>query len=75
MLYCESCGEVICYKCCLKGNKDHDHNYCEFKEAFEKYKEEITSLLERMEKQEAAMKEALARLDTLWRDRTHASSY
>ena len=37
---------------------------CELKEAFEKYREEITSSLEPMERQEATIKEALARLDT-----------
>ena len=48
----------------LKEGKHHDHDYCELKEAFEKYKEEITSSLEPMERQEATIKEALARLDT-----------
>ena len=63
-LYCETCGELACYKCGLKGGKHHDHDYCELKEAFGKYKEEITSSLEPMERQEATIKEALAQLDT-----------
>ena len=25
-LYCETCGELVCYKCCLKGGKHHDHD-------------------------------------------------
>ena len=24
-LYCETCGELICNKCALKGGKHHDH--------------------------------------------------
>ena len=64
VLYCETCGELACYKCCLKGNKHYNHDYCELKEAFKKYKEKVTSSLEPMERQEATIKEALARLDT-----------
>ena len=26
-LYCETCGELICYKCGLKGGKHHSHDY------------------------------------------------
>ena len=50
-LYCEPCGELVCYQCGLKGGKHCDHDYALFKKAFEKYKEEITSSLEPMEKQ------------------------
>ena len=59
-LYCETCGELICLKCGLKGGKHHSHDYEELNVAFEKYKEEITSSLEPMEKQVTTIKKALA---------------
>ena len=62
-LFCETCGELICSKCALKGGKHYDHDYEELDEAFMKYKEEITPWLEPMEKQVATIKQALAQLD------------
>ena len=62
-LYCETCGELICLRCALKGGKHHDHSYEDLGQAFRKYKEEISSSLEPMEKQVTIMKEALAQLD------------
>ena len=62
-LYCETCGELICYKCGLKGGKHHSHDYEELDQAFEKYKEEITSSIEPMEKQAAIIKKALALIE------------
>ena len=71
MLYCETCGELACLKCAIRGGKHHDHDYCECKEAYRKYKEEITSSLEPMERQEATIKEALAQLDTRCEEIAH----
>ena len=62
-LYCETCGELICYKCALKGGKHHSHDYEELSQAFEKYKEEITSSFEPMEKQVVIIKKALDLID------------
>ena len=62
-LYCETCGELICMRCALKGGKHHDHSYEDLGQAFRKYKEEISSSLESMEKQVTILKEALAQLD------------
>ena len=62
-LYCETCGELICYKCVIKDGKHHDHDYEELDQAFERYTQEITSSLEPMEKQVAATKITLAQLD------------
>ena len=59
-LYCETCGELICLKCVLKDGKHHSHDYKELNVAFEKYKKEITSSLEPMEKQVTTIKRALA---------------
>ena len=62
-LYCETCGELICLKCVTKSGKHHTHDYEELNIAFEKYKEEITSSLEPMEKQVMAIKKALAQIE------------
>ena len=62
-LYCETCGELICYKCVIKGGKHQSHDYEELDQAFEKYKEEITSLIEPMEKQVVIIKKALALIE------------
>ena len=62
-LYCETCGELICVRCALKGGKHHDHSYEDLRQAFRKYKEEISSSLEPMEKQVTIMKKALGQLD------------
>ena len=61
-LYCETCGELICYICALKGGKHHDHDYEQLNQAFKKYKHEIISSLEPMEKQVSTIKKALAEL-------------
>ena len=63
-LYCETCGELICYQCIMKSGKHHDHDYTSSKIAFEKYKEEITSSLEPMEKQVTIIKKALEQVNT-----------
>ena len=63
-LYCETCGELVCYQCVIKGGKHHDHDYALLQIAFEKYKEEITSSLEPMEKQVTIIKKALEQLNS-----------
>ena len=62
-LYCETCGETICFKCIMKDEKHHSHNYEELSKAFEKYKGEITSFLEPMEKHLENVERTLAQLD------------
>ena len=62
-LYCETCGELICLKCVTKSGKHHSHDYEELNVAFEKYKEEIMSSLEPMEKQVTTIKKALALIE------------
>ena len=62
-LYCETCGELICLKCVTKSGKHHSHDYEELNVAFEKYKKEITSSLEPMEKQVTIIKKALALIE------------
>ena len=63
-LYCETCEDLICFKCAIKGGKHHNHEYHLLDEAFEKYKGEVVPLLEPMEEKLVAVKEALALLDS-----------
>ena len=63
-LYCETCEELICVKCALKGGKHHSHDYDEIKNAYEKYKGEVRPSLEPMEGKLNTLKKALAQLDT-----------
>ena len=63
-VYCETCGKLVCLQCIMKGCKHHDHDYALLKIAFTKYKEEIASSLEPMEKQVNIVKKALAELST-----------
>ena len=63
-LYCETCEELICWKCALKGGKHHSHDYDEINNAYEKYKGEVTPSLEPMEGKLNTLKKALAQLDT-----------
>ena len=62
-LYCETCGELICTWCALKGGEHQTHHYEALNQAFEKYKAEITSLLGLMEKQVTVITKALGQLD------------
>ena len=62
-LYCETCGELICLKCVTKSGKHYSHDYEELNVTFEKYKKEITSSLEPMEKQVMTIKKALALIE------------
>ena len=65
-LYCETCSEVICYKCVsTKWGRHHGHDYEPINEAFEKYKEEETSaFLEPMGNQLTRINQALTNLET-----------
>ena len=62
-LYCETCEDLICFKCAIKGGKHHDHEYHLLDEAFERYKGEIVPSLQPMEEKLVAIKESLALLD------------
>ena len=62
-LFCETCGEPVCWKCIAKGGKHHSHDYEELDKAFERYKVEVTASLEPMKKQVTTITKALAQLD------------
>ena len=62
-LYCETCAELICSHCALRGQKHHSHKYNLIDSYFEKYKGEMTPLLQPVEKQLTTINTALADLD------------
>ena len=62
-LYCETCDDLICLKCAIKGGKHQTHDHYVLDEAFERYKGEIAPSLEPLEGKLVAVKEALAQLD------------
>jgi hypothetical protein len=62
-LYCETCSDVICYKCIMRGSKHHSHDYESIDDAFEKYKEEISAYFEPMGKQLARIDQALTGIE------------
>ena len=62
-LYCETCGELICWKCAFKGGKHERHDYKEFGEAFMKYKGEMKSSLEPMKEKLRNVNMALTELN------------
>ena len=64
-LYCETCGELICYHCALKTGKHHNHHYAlsVIEEAFKTYKKEIGSLLEPINRKLASVDEVLTQFD------------
>ena len=62
-LYCETCRELVCYKCVIRGGKHQNHDYKEIDKAFLEYKEWIVASVEPMEKQVMTITKALAQLD------------
>ena len=50
-LFCETCGELVCVKCVIKGGKHQSHDCEELDKSFERYKVDITASLKPMEKQ------------------------
>ena len=62
-LYCETCGELICFHCILKTGKHHNHDYALIEEAFETYKKKISSLLEPINRKLASVDEVLTQFD------------
>ena len=62
-LYCETCGELICYQCGLKTGKHHNHDYVLLKEGFERYKKEINSSLDPIKKLLSSVDEVLAQFE------------
>ena len=63
-LYCETCEELVCYICAIEGGKHQSHEYEDLKGAAQKYREEITSSIELLEKREVKAKKTQAQIDT-----------
>ena len=62
-IYCETCRELVCYKCVIRGGKHQNHVFKEIDQAFLEYKEWIVASVEPMEKQVTAITKALGQLD------------
>ena len=67
-LYCETCEDLICLKCAIKGGKHEGHDYYELGSAYERYKGEVRPSLEPMEGKLNTVEKALAQLDTRRRE-------
>ena len=67
-LYCETCEELICVKCIIRGGKHHSHDCDYIKNAYERYKGEVRPSLKLMESKLNTVKKALAQLDTRCRE-------
>jgi len=63
-LYCETCQQLICLKCAVKGGKHQNCDYRELNEAYEKYKAEIDCSLNPLEKQISSVNKALKELNS-----------
>ena len=63
-LYCETCGELICWKCAYVGAKHHDHVHDHLDKAFQRYQQEISLSQKQLEKQMEKVTEALQHVDT-----------
>ena len=60
-LYCETCEELVCLKCVIRGGKHEGHVFDDIKNAYKRYKGEVRPLLEGKLN---TVKKALAQLDT-----------
>lgn len=67
-LYCETCEELICFRCALKSGKHHSHDYNDPDTAYENHKKEVTSLTMPIEEEIAALKEALTEFEACHRE-------
>ncbi len=63
-LYCETCSELICYRCAVKGGKHSKHSFEQLAIAFEKYKKQAESFLKPMGRQLKTINAAMAKFDT-----------
>ncbi len=62
-LFCDTCEELICLKCAIKGGKHFTHDYNPINEVLEKCKSDISEWLEPVEKQAQLIKKALDDID------------
>ena len=69
-LYCKTCTQLICLNCAdsRESGEHQNHSYEDIEVASTKYKEEITSLVESLERQVMTAKKALAEIGVRSRD-------
>ena len=61
-LYCETCWELICSHCALRGQEHHTHEYNLISSCYEKFKREVISSLEPVEKTLKTVETALIKI-------------
>ena len=44
-LFCETCGEAICFLCAISEGKHHSHSYVPLSKAYSKYQDKLEGLL------------------------------
>ncbi len=44
-LYCDTCGEAICFLCAISGGAHHSHAYTALPDAFDKHRSSVEALL------------------------------
>jgi hypothetical protein len=59
-LYCESCEQLVCLKCAIKGGRHHNHD-CE--ELQDEYKTKLSASLKPLQKQMSLVNTVLSKLD------------
>ena len=63
-LFCETCEELVCYRCGIRGGKHASHDYEELNDFIGRYKVEIAESVEHMGKLVSTITGAMAKLDT-----------
>ena len=58
-LFCETCKELICFNCAIKGARHHECEYVKLTKLYDQYKNEIGASLEPMKLNIAAIEKAL----------------
>ena len=61
-LYCETCEQLICYKCVAKGSDHHSHEYKEIEKACEGYMTEMNNgvtMLKKLSQEVSTQQEAI----------------
>lgn len=62
-LFCETCQELICIQCAVKGGEHFGHEYDSLNKVYEKCKGEIVASLEPMEEKLTVVNEIMAQYD------------
>ena len=74
LYFCDQCVELICQECVVHGAKHHSHDFKSIDVSFQKYEEDITPLLEKMESKTSDLNRVLAEMDKHIAEVTHHQS-